>query len=423
MIMNEYQSLFREFFDVSDKPTRKCIVALEDTEQDQLLTALSSKLYDMIVAKVDQIDFGTIPRSRGDITKVDGFTNTEECIKIVRQIVSEYRADTEVVDTVITAIQNIKDRKGLFIKSFAMNAELPIILYNTMVLAIEQSVSFLISVCISYIKDPETQSINAALDKVAYNNTRDNLLFEQLTEFNSACQNKSVDNLIEEVIKNGAKLKECDEVQEPNSPFVPDTNSPFGVDTDELAPSIFSDVPAAGGEVQSGLSSINGASEEDDKGEEAVQEALPIAMLIPAMLKGISTAGIVIGGFALTMRVSQYMLKGFIPMLRNLVYYFVSSPVKMAAMLTVQAQFIEANAYKLQYSTNSDIAEDKKKKIVEKQLKIADKLNKWANKFAVDVKRAETNANRMSKDEERKMKIEDIKDEVSPEVYNKSVLF
>ena len=411
MIMNEYDAIIREHFDLTDKATRKCIVALEDAEQDQLLTALSSKLYDMIVAKVDQIDFGTIPRSRGDITKVDGFANTEECIKIVRQIVLEYRADTECVDTVITAIQNIKDRKGTFIKSFALNAELPIILYNTMVLAIEQSVSFLISVCISYIKDPATQSINVALDKVAYQNTRDNLLFEQLSEFNSACQNKSIDNLIDEVIKNGAKLKECGEITSASAPYV---SGEYNV-SDEFSPSLF-DAPAAGGDVSSGLSSVNGSKEET--GDEAVQE-----LAVSAILAGIATAGVVVGGIALGMRVGQYMVKGFIPMLRNLVYFFVSSPVKMSAMLSVQAQFIEANAYKLQYSTNSDLTDEKRKKVVDKQLKIADKLRRWANKFAIDTKRGEVKAASLQQQDQRKMTIDDVKDEVSPEIYSKSVLF
>ena len=46
-ILNDYNQLIREHFDISDTATRKCIVALEDTEQTQLLAALSSALYDV----------------------------------------------------------------------------------------------------------------------------------------------------------------------------------------------------------------------------------------------------------------------------------------------------------------------------------------------------------------------------------------
>lgn len=106
--MEQFNSIVRENFDISDTPTRRCIIALEDSEQSQLLSALSSALYDKIVEKVDKIDFGTIPRSRGDITKVDGFENTLECLKIMRQMVDEYHEDPEVVDSILTAIDNIR---------------------------------------------------------------------------------------------------------------------------------------------------------------------------------------------------------------------------------------------------------------------------------------------------------------------------
>ena len=36
--------------------------------------------YDKIVAKVDKIDFGTIPRSRGDITKIEDAKNCKGCL-------------------------------------------------------------------------------------------------------------------------------------------------------------------------------------------------------------------------------------------------------------------------------------------------------------------------------------------------------
>lgn len=409
MIRNDYDELFREFFDISDTPTRKCIVALEDVEQDQLLTALSSKLYDMIVAKVDDINFGTIPRSRGDITKVDGFNNTLECLKIMRQIVEKYNENPESVDTVLTAISNIRDRKGLFMKSFAFNAELPMILYNTMVLAIEQSVSFLISVCITYIKDPASEGMEAALDKVAYNNTRDNVLYEQLVTFNTSCASGDVDKLIDTVIKNGNK------VQEALNPEIGDMAidnmgvSPFvsGGDDDLSA-------PAAGGEVDPNVTSVNGASDEGIKvGSQSVQEMIPV---IPAIVS-------VAGAVAVALPVIKFLLKGFIPMLRNITYFLASIPVKLSDVLAIQAQFIEANAYKLQYSTNSGLSDEKRDKVVKRQNRVAEVMMKWANRLAIGNKKAEVDARKMAESDIKKAKIEDFKSDVSSELYSKSVLF
>ena len=42
-----------------------------------------------------------------DITKVEGFANTEECINIIRKLVIEYKQNPSVVDVVINAISNI----------------------------------------------------------------------------------------------------------------------------------------------------------------------------------------------------------------------------------------------------------------------------------------------------------------------------
>ncbi len=205
MFKSEYDQMIRENFDLSDTTTRRYIVTLEDAGQEQLLNALSSALYDKIVTKVDDIDFGTIPMSRGDITKVEGFAGTEECLAIIRRLVLEYKQSTAVVDVVLSAIQNVKDRKALFIKAYALNVELPMLLYNTVVLAIERSTSLMIATCMEYIKDPNSSSPKAALNKVAYQRTMDDVLFKQLISFNNMCANDSIDKAMDAVMKHPVK--------------------------------------------------------------------------------------------------------------------------------------------------------------------------------------------------------------------------
>ena len=183
----DIDQVLRENFDISDKATRKYLVSLDEDDKSAVATALASALYDKIVKRVDDIDFGTIPKSMGDITKVDGFDNTVECLNIIKNLVIEYKESTEIVDTVINAIENVKSRKATFIRGFATKTDLVTTTYNLIVLAIEHSVSFLISVCIEYIKNSDTKTIDMALDKTAYNNAHDNLLFEQLISFNSSC--------------------------------------------------------------------------------------------------------------------------------------------------------------------------------------------------------------------------------------------
>ena len=66
----------------------------------QLYPKQLQKFLPKIVEKVDDIDFGTIPRSRGDITKIENYTSLMECIDILRNIIVEYKENTLPIDTV-----------------------------------------------------------------------------------------------------------------------------------------------------------------------------------------------------------------------------------------------------------------------------------------------------------------------------------
>ena len=62
----EVKKAFTEHLDLTDDLTRKAVIVMNEAEQTSVLTALTSKLYDNIVSKVDDIDFGEIPMTKGD---------------------------------------------------------------------------------------------------------------------------------------------------------------------------------------------------------------------------------------------------------------------------------------------------------------------------------------------------------------------
>lgn len=420
--MEQFNSIVRENFDISDTPTRKCIIALEDTEQSQLIAALSSALYDKIVEKVDKIDFGTIPRSRGDITKVDGFENTVECLRIMREMVVEYHENPEIVDSILSAIENIKERKATFMKAYALNIELPMVLYNLMVMSIEQSVSFLISVCIQYIKDPASNGMNAALDKVAYNNSRDNLLYEQITKFNESCNSGELDKFLVDVMKNGTKVAECVDVDY-STPTVA-TQSPFQEFPEEKSEEEVNPPIPEPGENPIDVQAQNPTPEQPEiivPSDEPVQE---LAGTAAAIITAVPKVAAVIGGAgALALTTYGFVIKVLIPLLRSVTYYCYYSKVKLSDCLATQAQLIEANAYKLQYSGTAGLDDKQKEKTIAKQMKLAEKLKKWSERFTIDSKKAKKQAMELAKSEEKKLKIEDLKDDLPADVYGKSVLF
>lgn len=407
MILNDYDRIIREHFDISDSKTRKTLVSLDEDEQGQMLSVLTNALYDKIIDKVDDIDFGTIPMSRGDITKVQGFDNTVECLNIMRKIVIQYNQDPAAVDTVLTAIENVKLRKSIFMKAYALNIELPMVIYNLIVMSIEQATSLMISVCIQYIKDPATKTMTAALDKVAYTNTMNNMLYEQLYKFNKACNSKELDKTLDLVIKNGGKISEC------GDPLSSDNHEDDVVRGDE---SIENGTTKA-------ISDCDDINSEERPEFDYNEDKLAT--------ESIGTAVGLIGGLGSiavgVLSIPALVVKVIIPFLRSATYYLYHFKAKLSDSLDVQSQFLQANAYKLQntMTTDPDSIENKRKieKTINRQLKIADKLKSYSNKLAIKDKKAEKSAKKMEKDESKKFNINDFGDELPADISAKSSLF
>ena len=205
LLKKDYDALLNEHFDLSNHDTLHIITSLNEAGQNQLLVNLTDKLYQKIVEKVDDVDFGTIPKSAGDITKVENYESMVECLNIIREIVKQYGQKEEPIDTILTAITNIKDRKNLFNKCFAMNVELGIIIYNSMVYACINAVSFMIATSIEFIKSPTDEVWECSMDKVAYQKTANNMLYNDLRRFNASCKNGELDRVLNTVT--GAVVK------------------------------------------------------------------------------------------------------------------------------------------------------------------------------------------------------------------------
>lgn len=201
----EYDMILNEYFDIEDRDTRKIMLNINEADQNQVLTALTSKLYDHIVNKVDDIDFGDIPNTKGDITKLANFDKLTDCVRVMSSILTEYKQDTKPVRIIEDAIANIIDRKDLFEKGFRYQVELPMITYSTIVLSVISSTSFLVATCIEFIKSPTQEDFSIILDKVALTKTKSNLLFNNLDKFNASCDKNQLDNCLDTIIKNNMK--------------------------------------------------------------------------------------------------------------------------------------------------------------------------------------------------------------------------
>lgn len=197
-----FTDVMSEHMDCSDTSTRKAIISVtEAIDKNQMILSLSAKLYTMIAAEITEIDYGEIPKSKGDITKIPNYMELKECIDTLHQLLEAYKQPTDPVDEVAEAIDHLREDCKMWEKGFNIKSDLPIALYNTIALSIISSISFLISGSIEFIKETGEEAYQIKLDKVGYHKSKDNLLFKNLKRFNKACRNKELQKSIEAIYK------------------------------------------------------------------------------------------------------------------------------------------------------------------------------------------------------------------------------
>lgn len=324
---NPYDAIMHEYMDIRHDETRRYILEQKDpVEQTQILGKLTSRLYGHITNKVTEIDFGSIPDSRGDITQIDNYNSLLDSLDTIRGLLVEYRQPTEdTVDIILEAIQNIEDRTDKFKLSFKIGNELPMMIYNTTVLAIISSTSLLISSCIEYIKIPGQEEFKISVDTVGLKRSKDNLLFNNLKKFNKLCNNGNMDNVINSVNKAGSKQL--------------------------------------------------------------------LGAIDAYMLLEISTFAII--------------SLSIIPLMRELVYFFYYSRVKISDYFELQSHMLQMNIYELE--RNDTIDEEKKEKIVKRQNKVVNSFKKIANFIDISDKKSENSTYKeISKDNETKLQIDQL---------------
>ena len=148
--------------------------------------SLTNKFYDYIITKVDDIDFGEIDITRGDITKLSNYKRMVQCLIDIINIIKEYKQETSLVDDVLTCIDNIESSRDLWVKSYNVHNPLGQTMYRTMTLACIEATAVLVVNTIDFIKSPSSDTFQASFDKIAYNKTKNGLLFENIRSFNNA---------------------------------------------------------------------------------------------------------------------------------------------------------------------------------------------------------------------------------------------
>lgn len=161
------------------------------------------KLYQSVIDK-GHIDFGSIPASKGDITKYSGYTNMMEVLNVIMKLGTAEKSNAvKYAKIVLEAIGNIQSLSQVYQRGFMTKTEYVMLEYNTYVYTCVEATTALIYEFVEYIKLPGKQTYNI---KLVNTNLRANLFyFEQLTNFNNVNTNMrdNYKKMLEGVINGG----------------------------------------------------------------------------------------------------------------------------------------------------------------------------------------------------------------------------
>lgn len=205
MSYKDYKKVVMEHFNVREPENLNVLLNINEADQNKVLNSLTGELYDIIVKKSTDIDFGTIPESKGDIEKIENYEALLQCLNTIKSILIEYKQDVNPIASIQTAISNVQARRELFEKSFALKVEMPVLMYNLTVLSIVTSTSLMMQTIIDFIKDAGETKFDIKFDKIKYVKSKECVLFNSLEDFNKSCANKSFDESMEHVIKSTSK--------------------------------------------------------------------------------------------------------------------------------------------------------------------------------------------------------------------------
>jgi hypothetical protein len=212
----EYYQIVSEVYDLSDYKTKKKVLFCNEAQKNSNIETITNKLYQHIQNKVTGIDFGTIPKSKGVVTRIENYVELNDCIATIRSLIVEYRESPRLVDELSTCLANIQARERIFTKAFALNIDFPIMMYNTSVLAVVSGVSLLISTCVEYVKNGH-DSFSMAFDKSSYAKSQEHVLYQFVRQFNAECRNGHLDKAMNEAIKNNmTKMSESTDLENIN---------------------------------------------------------------------------------------------------------------------------------------------------------------------------------------------------------------
>ncbi len=183
LILSENETLsYRESKDLQ--------AVLEDVNSP-VTRKLEEKLFQSVIDK-KHIDFGGIPKSKGNIKDYEGYSAMEGTLNTIKDLAAENRAGDVIkyVEIVQKAIENISSMSISYQKGFQAKNEYIAMEYNSYVYFCVEATTALIYSFVEYVKRPDSDTLVMVIKNSKLR--ADEFYFEQLKKFNMVCDTQGV---------------------------------------------------------------------------------------------------------------------------------------------------------------------------------------------------------------------------------------
>lgn len=172
------------------------IHALTESEVKQINNAMITNLYKSALDK-GYVNFDSIPDSKGDITKYEGYDNLLGSINLLKELSNKGNMKIKELDVLETSLMNIKTYKAQFERGFALGHEFVMMEYNSLVYACVEATSTLISSYVDFVKKVDKTEFKIIKGK----GLNGNLCLKNLELFNNSVKkgdfNKMMSHLLQ----------------------------------------------------------------------------------------------------------------------------------------------------------------------------------------------------------------------------------
>lgn len=133
---------------------REAVTGLLENERTDVTNKMLTDLYQSTINRAD-IDFDTIPDSKGNVLKYSGYTKMDSVLTLIEEMSVAQNVKVPEVLVVRETLNSLVRMDTQFERGFALDKDILILTYNTIVHACVVSTSEIISSYVEFIKSPD----------------------------------------------------------------------------------------------------------------------------------------------------------------------------------------------------------------------------------------------------------------------------